>query len=194
MILGLDVAKRDFHAALSDGKDRPRVKAFPNNIKGYEKLFAWLRNRDVERCPAYLESTGGWMEAQCGGVAKNSARMPARRCEAAMYLIVVDVGGTGCPSSVVALSDDRDHTFVVAVLGLPTYGFAGNGVIVRWIDGNGALLTPWTDAGDPGDIHLFPIIGGGVAVEVADRLMSFESGSVTPQPAPKIEERETIRR
>jgi hypothetical protein len=81
---------------------------------------------------------------------------------------------------------DQDHTLVAALLGPSAYGFAGERVIVRWIDGNGAPLTPWTDAGDGGDIHMFPSVGGGVAVEVAGRLMSFASGSATPQPAPSF--------
>jgi len=63
MFLGLDVAKRDFHAALLDGKERPRVKAFPNNPKGFEQLFAWLANRSIQNVHACLEATGGWSEA-----------------------------------------------------------------------------------------------------------------------------------
>lgn len=61
-VLGLDVGKRDFHAALIVGEDRVRVKAFSNNAKGFEQLAAWLRNRDVQEVHACLEATGGWSE------------------------------------------------------------------------------------------------------------------------------------
>src|SRR5579872_3115444 len=61
-VLGLDVAKESFHAALLQG-DRIARKAFPNNARGYEQLDAWLRNRDVECVHACLEATGGWSEA-----------------------------------------------------------------------------------------------------------------------------------
>lgn len=61
-ILGLDVAKRDFHAALLDDEQRVRIKAFPNNVKGFEQLVTWLNNRGAERVHACLEATGGWSE------------------------------------------------------------------------------------------------------------------------------------
>jgi transposase len=61
-ILGLDVAKRDFHAALVIGEERPRVKSFPNNARGFEQLAAWLHNKGVDRVQACLEATGGWSE------------------------------------------------------------------------------------------------------------------------------------
>jgi len=62
VILGLDVAKSEFHAALVVGGERVRVKSFANNVKGFEQLAAWLRNRQVERVHACLEATGGWSE------------------------------------------------------------------------------------------------------------------------------------
>jgi transposase len=62
-ILGLDVAKSDFHAALLLGDERPRVKSFPNNPKGFEQLMTWLQNRKVDQVQACLEATGGWSEA-----------------------------------------------------------------------------------------------------------------------------------
>lgn len=62
-ILGLDVAKNEFHAALLLDEERGRAKSFPNNAKGFEQLAAWLRNRGVEHVHACLEATGGWSEA-----------------------------------------------------------------------------------------------------------------------------------
>jgi transposase len=63
VILGLDVAKSEFHAALVVAQERVRVKSFPNNAKGFEQLAMWLRNRGIERVHACLEATGGWSEA-----------------------------------------------------------------------------------------------------------------------------------
>jgi len=63
MILGLDIAKRDFHAALSDGNDRPRMKAFPNKFQSIRAAFSWLESRSVESVHACLEATGRWSEA-----------------------------------------------------------------------------------------------------------------------------------
>jgi transposase len=62
-ILGIDVAKNDFHASLlfEDGKSASR--SFPNNRSGFEQLGKWLRNRKIERVHACLEATGGWSEA-----------------------------------------------------------------------------------------------------------------------------------
>ncbi len=62
-ILGLDVAKNEFHAALLIDEERSRVKSFANNAKGFEQLAAWLRNRSVDQVHACLEATGGWSEA-----------------------------------------------------------------------------------------------------------------------------------
>lgn len=60
-VLGLDVAKDSFHAALL-GESSPRRKSFPNNSKGFVQLDMWLRNRGVDRVHACLEATGGWSE------------------------------------------------------------------------------------------------------------------------------------
>jgi transposase len=62
-ILGVDVAKNEFHAVLLFGDERKKAKAFPNNRKGFDQLAAWLHNRGVERVHACLEATGGWSEA-----------------------------------------------------------------------------------------------------------------------------------
>jgi len=59
--LGIDVGKTDFHCALIAG-DEVGVKHFPNSSTGFSQLRRWLRNRNVERVHACLESTGGWSE------------------------------------------------------------------------------------------------------------------------------------
>jgi transposase len=61
-ILGIDIAKESFHAALLE-HDAGRSKSFPNNAKGFAQLHAWLRNRKVERVHACLEATGAYGEA-----------------------------------------------------------------------------------------------------------------------------------
>lgn len=62
-ILGLDVAKNEFHSALLVEEERIRARSFPNNAKGFEQLAMWLRSRDVDHVHACLEATGGWSEA-----------------------------------------------------------------------------------------------------------------------------------
>jgi transposase len=61
-ILGIDISKKNFHATLLQG-DAQRGKAFPNNAKGFEQLFAWLRNRQVHCVHACLEATGSYGDA-----------------------------------------------------------------------------------------------------------------------------------
>jgi transposase len=61
-LLGIDIAKATFHAALlvdESSKD----KSFPNNHKGFTQLDHWLRNRQVDRVHACLEATGSYGEA-----------------------------------------------------------------------------------------------------------------------------------
>jgi len=60
--LGIDISKRDFHAALLIG-DQTRKKSFPNNAKGFEQLAAWLRNRKVDNVVACMEATGSYWYA-----------------------------------------------------------------------------------------------------------------------------------
>jgi transposase len=62
MVLGLDVGKADFHAALIGDGGKTRTKSFPNNVEGFEQLAHWLTNRDIGRVHACLEATGGWSE------------------------------------------------------------------------------------------------------------------------------------
>lgn len=61
-VLGIDVSKRTFHAALfQEGKFRQ--KAFPNTTDGFEQLKAWLGKQSVEGLHACMESTGAYGEA-----------------------------------------------------------------------------------------------------------------------------------
>ncbi len=61
-ILGIDIGKADFHAALLVD-DRIWSKSFPNRESGFVQLQAWLCNRKVERVHACMESTGGFEES-----------------------------------------------------------------------------------------------------------------------------------
>jgi transposase len=60
-VLGIDVGKADFHCALLV-EGRVRANSFPNSAAGFERLAAWLGNRQVGRVHACMESTGGWSE------------------------------------------------------------------------------------------------------------------------------------
>jgi len=60
--LGIDISKRDFHAALIH-QERTAKKSFPNNSKGFEQLAAWLRNREVTMVFACMEATGPYWRA-----------------------------------------------------------------------------------------------------------------------------------
>jgi transposase len=60
--LGIDISKRDFHAALLSD-DRTAKKSFPNSAKGFEQLAAWLRNRKVDNVVACMEATGSYWYA-----------------------------------------------------------------------------------------------------------------------------------
>lgn len=61
-ILGVNVGKNEFHAALLI-EERTWSKGFPNSTKGTMQLAAWLKNRKVTRAHVCLESTGGYEEA-----------------------------------------------------------------------------------------------------------------------------------
>lgn len=61
-ILGIDIAKANFHAVLlQDGHEHSY--SFPNNAKGFTQLARWLRNRTVTQVHACLEATGAYSEA-----------------------------------------------------------------------------------------------------------------------------------
>jgi transposase len=60
-VLGIDVGKRDLHAALLQGK-RQAQKSVPNSEAGIAQLQTWLKNRESEKVHVCLEATGGWSE------------------------------------------------------------------------------------------------------------------------------------
>ena len=60
--LGIDVGKDECHAALLDG-ERIARKSFPNTLKGFEQLSAWMRNRKITSVHVCMEATGGFGEA-----------------------------------------------------------------------------------------------------------------------------------
>ena len=60
-VLGIDVGKRDLHAALLQG-DRPASKSVPNSQAGIVQLQTWLKNRKADHIHVCLEATGGWSE------------------------------------------------------------------------------------------------------------------------------------
>lgn len=64
MVLGIDVAKITFDAALLvDERSKPRHKVFANSARGFEELEVWLHKHGVRQLHACMESTG------CYGIA-----------------------------------------------------------------------------------------------------------------------------
>jgi transposase len=60
--LGLDIGKHKLSACLMrDG--RKRNKTFSNSVAGFADVLTWLKDHNVERVHACLESTGGYSEA-----------------------------------------------------------------------------------------------------------------------------------
>lgn len=62
-VLGIDVSKHNFDAALLDPSRpdaKPRHKAFPNTPAGFERLQEWLGDSNVHAC---LEATGPYGDA-----------------------------------------------------------------------------------------------------------------------------------
>lgn len=62
MILGLDVGKREIHAAVLHA-DKTAKRKVANSEAGFAQLTAWLRNRKIERVHACMEATGALGEA-----------------------------------------------------------------------------------------------------------------------------------
>ena len=60
--LGLDVGKYKISVALLH-EGRKKDKTFPNDAAGHAAVVAWLKEHEVERVHACLESTGGFSEA-----------------------------------------------------------------------------------------------------------------------------------
>lgn len=62
-VLGIDIAKAKFQAALLRPDGKLRHKSAPNTILGFEQLADWLRRQGVTRVHACLEATGTYGEA-----------------------------------------------------------------------------------------------------------------------------------
>ncbi len=62
-ILGIDIAKLTFQAALLVDDEKTLSKNFPNTAKGFAQLDAWLRNRKVTTVRACMEATNSYWEA-----------------------------------------------------------------------------------------------------------------------------------
>lgn len=60
--LGIDISKATFHAALL-GEGSAAKKSFPNSVKGFGQLDAWLHNRRVGTIFACMEATGSYWRA-----------------------------------------------------------------------------------------------------------------------------------
>ena len=60
-ILGIDIAKQKFDAALlADGKIKH--KACKNSAEGFETLMLWLEKQGIQKAHACLEATGNYGE------------------------------------------------------------------------------------------------------------------------------------
>lgn len=62
-IVGIDIAKLTFQAAILVDDEKTLSKNFPNTAKGFAQLDAWLRNRKVTTVRACMEATNSYWEA-----------------------------------------------------------------------------------------------------------------------------------
>ncbi|MAF10227.1 IS110 family transposase [Candidatus Poribacteria bacterium] len=60
-VLGIDIAKKTFDAALLRG-EKLSVRGFDNNAKGFAKLSRWVDGQGVDQFHACMESTGVYWE------------------------------------------------------------------------------------------------------------------------------------
>jgi transposase len=60
--LGIDIAKKEFDAALIIREEKFRDRTFTNNPAGFEKLLAWLSKQGVEKVHACIEATGTYSQ------------------------------------------------------------------------------------------------------------------------------------
>src|SRR4051812_16210302 len=131
-------------------------------------------------------STDSW---NCPNGAHGRTTMNLWRFDATGELrSVVDIGGEGCPfarsDGIVALSDERNNTFLAIMDDCGGFGFPADRIIARWVSPDGTPLTPWTDVAAWGELQVAPIIGGGVVLRAGDWSAVFASGSMTPVPPP----------
>jgi transposase len=61
IIIGLDISKKKFDLALTDGKKWSH-RVFANNLKGFDALFLWLQHKNILCATVVLEATGRYGE------------------------------------------------------------------------------------------------------------------------------------
>lgn len=61
-ILGIDVSRKKFDAALLSSNGKIKNKVFPNSPEGFDRLIEWLEKQGAGRVHACLESTGVYGE------------------------------------------------------------------------------------------------------------------------------------
>jgi transposase len=62
-ILGIDVSKETFDAALLGENGKIKTKVFGNTAEGFSRLFEWLEQQGIDQVHACLESTGVYGKA-----------------------------------------------------------------------------------------------------------------------------------
>ncbi len=61
-VLGIDIAKQRFEAALLVANSKIKNKSFKNTTEGYEALSLWLEKQEIQKVHACLEATGNYGE------------------------------------------------------------------------------------------------------------------------------------
>lgn len=59
-VLGIDIAKNTFYAALFDSQGKAQTKLFANSPEGFDSLRTWLTEQEAEAVPVCLEATGAY--------------------------------------------------------------------------------------------------------------------------------------
>lgn len=62
-VLGIDISKKTFHAALMLENGNTKPKVFPNDDKGFGQLITWLERNHVTKVHACMEATSIYGEA-----------------------------------------------------------------------------------------------------------------------------------
>ena len=61
-VLGIDISKKTFHAALLRAEGRTRQREFANSAAGFARLGSWLHRQEAACVHACLEATGSYGE------------------------------------------------------------------------------------------------------------------------------------
>jgi transposase len=59
-VLGIDISKDKFYAALIKGEKKSQVKVFDNSWEGFEQLQQWLKEQKVNKVHACMEATSNY--------------------------------------------------------------------------------------------------------------------------------------